>query len=251
MQRDYWYDTVRHISHLADPEKIACIAAGRTVRHLDPQAVKGGELPVIFEPEIASEFLGTIASTLSGRAIYLGNSFLGGRINQDIASPLLNIYDDATLPQQLGSRPFDGDGVISRPRTIIWQGKLASYLLDAYAARKLKMESTGHAGGCSNFYLAEGEYAPANIIESVKEGLLITEFMGFGVNLLTGDFSKGAKGIWIKDGELAYPVEGITVAGNLKDMLQGVTMVGNDLSFRSPISAPTIKISRMMITGSQ
>lgn len=251
MQRDYWYSNARRLRMLESPAQVGRIAATRALRRLNPQPVKTQEVPVVFDPEIAAEFLGIIANLVQGENIRLKTSFLAEKLGENVASELLTIRDDATMHGKLGSRPFDGDGVISRPCIVMEKGKLVSYLLDTYSARKLGFRSTGHAGGkVSNFYLEAGGNWPEEIIASITEGLYVTEFMGFGVNPLTGDFSKGASGFWIKNGALTHPVEGITVAGNLKDMLMNIEMVGNDLQFRSRISAPTIKIAKMMVAGS-
>jgi PmbA protein len=171
---------------------------------------------------------------------------------------LLTVIDDGTIPGALGSRPFDGEGLATRRKTVVEKGELKSYLLDTYSGRKLGMASTGNASrsvgeppgvSATNFYLAPGADTPEKIIGSVKSGLYVTEMIGFGVNLVTGDFSRGAAGLWIEDGALAYPVEEITIAGNLKEMLQNIEMVGSDLEMRGRISSPTIKISRLTVAG--
>jgi PmbA protein len=185
-------------------------------------------------------------------------SFLLDQLDAAIASPEVTIVDDPLRPGGPASRPFDGEGVAQTRRTVVDRGVLRTYLLDSYAARRLGLRTTGHASrsvgdapaaGPTNFYLAAGPHTPADIIASVSKGLYVTELIGFGVNLTTGDYSRGAAGLWIENGELTYPVEEITIAGNLRDMLRGIAMVGNDLEFRNALASPTIKIERMTIAG--
>ncbi len=258
MQRDYWYSTRRQFDKLEDPESIGKEAARRTIRRLGARKISTTQGPVIFDPETASTLLNHLATVLSGYSVYKGASFLAGFLGKEIASPHITIWDDGTIPWGLGSRPFDTDGIPSRKNIIVENGVLQTYLLDTYSARKLGLTTTGNAYrspdgppsvGPTNFYLNPGPYSPDEIIRSVKSGLYVTELIGFGFNPATGDYSRGAVGIWIENGELAYPVEEITIAGNLKDMLMNIEMVGNDLSFRDRISAPTIKIGKMIIAG--
>ena len=258
MQRDYWYSTKRKFSQLEAPEDIGRKAAQRTLRRLNGRKVSTISCPVVFDPETASELLATVSSAVSGHSIYKESSFLIGKLGQRIASDSVTIFDDGTFPSGLGTRPFDGEGLPTRKTVVVRNGVLESYLLDSYSARKLRLRSTGNAargvGGFpsvspTNFYLSKGEHSPESIIKSVKNGLYVTELIGFGVNLVNGDYSKGASGIWIENGELTFPVEGITIAGNLKDMLQQITMIGNDLEFRENIVSPTLLISKMMVAG--
>jgi PmbA protein len=199
-----------------------------------------------------------LSSAISGYALYKGASFLVGKLGEQIGSELLNVIDDATISGALGSKPFDGEGLPTRKKTIVERGKLQSYLLDSYSGRKLGMASTGNASRSvgdppgvapANFYLSAGRHSPEEIIGSVKRGLYVTEMIGFGVNTVTGDYSRGAAGLWIEDGELAYPVEEVTIASNLKTMFQAIEMVGNDLELRARIAAPTIKIAQMTLAG--
>src|ERR671924_1312324 len=210
------------------------------------------EVPVVFDPEMAGSLLRNLSSALSGYSLYKGASFLIGKLETVIASEWVTVIDDGTIPGALGSRPFDGEGVPTRQTVVLEHGMLQSYLLDTYCARRLGMTSTGNAArdasgisvGAGNFYLVPGTSTPAEIIGSVKSGLYLTELIGFGINLVTGDYSRGAVGMWIDHGQLAYPVEEITIAGNLQEMLQGIDMVGNDLVFRGRTAAPTLKIAR-------
>lgn len=258
MQRDYWYAAQRKFGRLESPESVGKEAARRTVRRLGGRKVATQRAPVVFDQETAGSLLGNLCSAISGYSLYKGTSFLVGRLGKPLFPEFVTIYDDGLMPGGFGSRPFDGEGVASRRQTIVDRGVLTSYLLDTYSGRKLGMPSTGNASrgvgdnpsvGPTNFYLAAGTTSPAEIIGSVKQGLYVTELIGFGINMVTGDYSRGAAGYWIQNGELAYPVEEITIAGNLKDMFSHVEMVGHDLEFRGRIASPTLKVSDMMIAG--
>lgn len=258
MQRDYWYSSNRKYAKLESAARVGERAAQRVLRRLGACKVKTCEAPVIFDPEMAASLLRNLSSALSGYSLYKGASFLIGRLDSIIGSELLTVIDDGTIPGALGSRPFDGEGLPVRKKIVVEKGRLQSYLLDSYSARKLGMTSTGNASRSvgdapgvapANFYLAAGQQSPEEIIGSVQSGLYVTEMIGFGVNMVTGDYSRGAAGIWIENGKLAYPVEEITIAGNLKDMFRDIEMVGSDLEMRGRIASPTIKISRMTIAG--
>lgn len=254
MQSDYWFSSSRHRSLVEDPETIGRIAAQRALRRLGAIKVKTQEVPVVFDPLMAATLLGSIAGAASGYSIDLKSSFLCDLLGEVVASPLVTLVDDGTMRQKIGSRPFDREGARSRRTVVVENGKLVSYLLDSYSARKLGTKTTGNAGGnsstaVSNFYLFPGEHKPEEIIASVSNGFYVTGLSGFGVNLITGDYSRGACGLWIENGELSYPVEEVTIAGNFNEMLRNIEIVGNDLVFRNEISSPTIKISRMMVAG--
>jgi PmbA protein len=257
MQRDSWYATSRKFRQLETPESIGETAAKRALRRLGARKIPTQEAPVVFDPEMAASLLRTLAGAVSGTAIYRGSSFLLNRLTQQVAAETVTVIDDGTIRGALGSRPFDGEGLPTQRTVVIDHGVLHSYLLDTYCARRLGMTSTGNAArdatgisvGAANFYLVPGPYPPAEIIASVKSGLYLTELIGFGVNLVTGDYSRGAVGLWIENGALTYPVEEITIAGNLNEMLQHIDMVGNDLVFRGRTAAPTLKIARMTIAG--
>ncbi|MFY9268882.1 MAG: TldD/PmbA family protein [Candidatus Manganitrophaceae bacterium] len=258
MQRDYWYSSRRGFAQLESPESVGRKAATRTLRRLGGRKVVTQQVPVIFDPENAPSLLGHLASAISGYALYKGASFLLDTLGTRIAAAGLTVVDDPTLPSGLGSRPFDGEGLPSYRKIVVENGILKTYLLDTYSGRKLGLPSTGNAArgvgdpptvGSTNFHMKPGKYSPKEIIRSVKSGLYVTELIGFGVNLVTGDYSRGAVGLWIENGELTYPVEEITIAGNLKEMFQNIEMIGNDLDPWKRTSAPTLKIAGMTVAG--
>jgi PmbA protein len=257
MQRDSWYHVTRRRARLETPEDIGRTAARRALRRLGARRVKTTQVPVIFDPDTAASLVRHIAGAVSGPALYRGASFLLGKLGERIATSAVTIVDDGTIVGALGSRPFDGEGLPIRKTVVVEDGVLRSYLLDTYSGKKLGLPSTHHAArdgsgvsvGTTNLYLAAGQSAPRDLIKSVDSGLYVTELIGFGVNSVTGDYSRGAVGLWIENGELAYPVEEITVAGNLMDMFHAVEGVGNDLVFRDRTAAPTILIGRMVVAG--
>jgi PmbA protein len=258
MQRDYWYSSNRKFARLESPQAVGEKAARRVLRRLGGSKIKTCEVPIIFDPEMAASLLRNLASAISGYALYKGASFLTGKLGTQIGSSLLTVIDDATIPGALGSKPFDGEGLATRKKVVVADGKLQSYLLDSYSGRKLGLRSTGNASRSvgeppgvapANFYLAPGKHSAEEIIGSVKKGFYVTELIGFGVNMVTGDYSRGAAGLWIENGELTHAVEEVTIAGNLRDMFQNVEMVGNDLEMRARICAPTVKISQMTVAG--
>ncbi len=213
---------------------------------------------MVFDQETAGSLLGNLCGAISGYALYKGTSFLIEHLGKRLAPDFVTVYDDGRMPGGLGSRPFDGEGLATRKTAVVERGILTSYLTDTYSGKKLGLASTGNASrgvgespsvGPTNFYPVPGTLAPSEIIRSVREGLYVTELIGFGVNMVTGDYSRGAAGFWIENGELAYPVEEITIAGNLKQMFADIELVGNDLEFRSRIASPTIKIREMTIAG--
>jgi len=258
MQRDYWYSSNRKFLRLESPASVGEKAAQRVLRRLGGRKHKTCEAPIVFDPEMAASLLRNLASAVSGYSLYKGASFLAGKLGAQIGSDLLTVIDDGTIPGALGSRPFDGEGLAVRKKSVVEKGLLQSYLLDTYSGKKLGMASTGNASRSvgeppavspANFYLVPGKDSPEQIIATVKAGLYVTEMIGFGVNMVTGDYSRGAAGLWIENGELAYPVEEITIAGNLKEMFQNIEMVGSDLELRGRIASPTIKMSQMTIAG--
>jgi PmbA protein len=258
MQRDYWYSVSRTLGKLESPEEVGRIAAERTVRRLGARRVKTTRVPVVFDAQVSKGLLDHIFEAVNGDAIYRKASFLSDKLGEKIAGANITVIDDGTIPGGFGTSPFDSEGLPSRRTVVIENGELKSYLLNCYTARKLGMKSTGNASralagtpgiGSGNFFLQPGERSPKEIIGDIKEGLLVTEFLGFGVNLVTGDFSRGASGMWIENGELAYPVEEITVAGNLKDMLNSIAEIGNDLEFRGSLACPTLRIEGMTVAG--
>jgi len=257
MQRDYWYTVARKRAKLEDPESVGLTAAKRALRRLGARKVKTTEVPVIFDPENAASLVRSIAGAASGPGLYRRASFLVERLGTRIAAPSVTIVDDGLIPGALGSRPFDGEGLPTRRTVLVNEGVLESYLLDTYSARKLGARSTHHAArdgsgvtvGTTNLMLLPGTATPAELIASVDDGFYVTELIGFGVNGVTGDYSRGAAGLWIENGRLAYPVDEVTVAGNLLEMFAAVDGVGNDLVLRDRTASPTLKIARMVVAG--
>ncbi len=258
MQRDSWYTVSRQLRGLQGAEAVGREAARRTLRRLGGRKVSTQRVPVVFDPDMAAGLLRSLSGAVSGSAIYRDASFLVGKLGEQIASSRLTVVDDGRMPGGLASRPFDGEGLATRRTVVIQDGKLLSYLLDTYTGRKLGMASTGNASrslsqppsvGPTNLSILPGLHTPQEIIRSVTRGLYVTELIGFGVNLVTGDYSRGAVGLWIENGELTYPVEEITIAGNLKEMLRQIEMVGNDLEWRGTVASPTLKIAEMTVAG--
>ena len=258
MQRDSWYAVQRKFAKLDAPESVGAEAARRTIRRIGARKTGTKRVPVVFDQDMAGSLLGNLCSAISGYSLYKGASFLIGQLGNAIASEHMTVYDDGRMAGGLGSRPFDGEGLPTRKNTIVEQGVLKSYLLDTYSGKKLGMDSTGNASrsvgespsaGPTNFYLVPGTKSAEEIIRTVKDGLYVTELIGFGINMVTGDYSRGAAGFWIENGELAYPVEEITIAGNLKQMFKAIELVGNDLVFRGRITSPTVKIAELMVAG--
>ena len=258
MQRDYWYSASRTLQKLESPEAVGRKAAERTVRRLGARKATTQKVPIVFDPLVARALIDHIFDAVNGDAIYRHSSYLTGKLGEKIAGDNITIVDDGTMVGGFGSSPFDGEGVPTRRTVVVERGVLKSYLLNSYTARKLGLQTTGNASrgltgnpgiGSGNFFLQPGEKSPKSILADIRSGLYVTEFLGFGVNLVTGDFSRGASGIWIENGELTYPVEEITVAGNLKEMFRNVSAIGSDLEFRSSIAAPTIRIEGMTVAG--
>ncbi len=258
MQRDFWYSVSRSFAGLESPESVGQKAAQRALRRLGARKVPTCRCPVIFDQRTARSLLGTICDAVNGDSIYRGASFLAGKLGEKVAAESVTIIDDATMPGGLGSSPFDDEGVCSGRTVVLEKGVLKSYLLNCYTARKLGLQTTGNAArgmagnpgiGPNNFYLEAGPHSVCDLIQSIKNGFYITELIGMGVNVVTGDFSYGAAGLWIENGELAYPVEEVTVAGNLLSMLSGIAMIGSDLEFRGSLASPTLKIEEMTVAG--
>jgi PmbA protein len=258
MERDYWYSSSRAASGLETPEYVGRQAAERALRRLNPRKVATQKVPIVFEPRTARSLLDDIFSAVSGSAIYHHASFLVGKLDQRIASENLTIVDDATIPGLFGSSPFDDEGVLTRRTVVVDRGVLRSYLLNTYSARKLGLKTTGNASrgitgnagvGPGNLFIEAGTTAPEKIIAEIRNGLFVTTLIGATANTVTGDFSSGAAGLWIENGELAYPVSEITVAGNLIQMLMDLEQIGSDLEFRGSIAAPTLLIREMTVSG--
>ena len=258
MQRDYWYSVARSLAKLDPAEQVGKEAARRTLRRLGARKVKTAHVPVVLDPMVATSMLEHIFEGVNGDSVYRGASFLAGKLGQKIASPNVTVIDDGTIAGGFGTTPFDGEGIPARRTVVVENGVLHSYLLNTYTAKKLGLETTANASrglagtpsiGLGNYFLQAGAKTPQQIIGDIKDGLYVTEFLGMGVNLVTGDYSRGASGLWIVNGELAYPVEEITVAGNLKDIFMSISEIGNDLEFRGSVASPTIRIDGLTVGG--
>jgi len=258
MERDSWDTLSRGFADLDAPESVGRTAAQRALRRLNPVKVETQKVPVVFEPRTARTLLDHIFDAVHGMSVYRHESFLAGKLGEKVAAESVSVVDDGTIPGLFGSSPFDDEGVPSRRTVVIDKGVLKSYLMNTYAARKLGLKTTGNASrgltgnagiGHGNLYVEKGVQTPEQILAGISNGFYVTELMGFGVNAVTGDYSRGAVGLWIRDGELAYAVSEVTIAGNLKEMLLGLEALGSDLEFRRSISAPTIKIGEMTVGG--
>src|SRR5205085_2457565 len=257
-ERDYWYTMARNYAGLEAADQVGRTAARRALRRLNPVKVETQRVPIIFDQSAARSLLDNIFEAVHGMSIYRHESFLAGKLGERVASERITVVDDGTIPGLFGTSPFDDEGAPSRRTVVIERGVLKSYLLNTYAARKLEMKTTGNASrgltgnagiGHGNFYVEKGVQTAEQIIAGIANGFYVTELMGFGVNIVTGDYSRGAAGLWIRNGELAFAVSEVTIAGNLKDMLLGLDQVGSDLEFRGSVAAPTLKIGEMTIGG--
>jgi PmbA protein len=257
-RNDSWYSVERALHRLETAEEVGRKAAARAVAKIGARKVGTTQVPVVWEAPVALALLRIIAGAVSGEALYRRSTFLADLEGQQVGSPIFNLRDDPLLPGRLGSRPFDGEGVGSRPVTVFENGIFRNFLFDSYHARRLGRRTTGAAQrgidsapspGTSNFVLGAGETEPDALYSDIEEGLYLTDLMGFGVNLTTGDFSRGAQGFWIEKGRLAYPVTEINVSGNLKDMLGGIEALGNDVLWRGGSAAPSLRMSRLTVSG--
>jgi len=263
MQRDGWWSSARRLADLESPEAIGKEAARRTLRRLGARKVPTQRVPIVFAPEVARSLIGSLFEAASGDSIWRHASFLAGKLGAQIAASTLTVIDDnfMLLPTgagAFGSSPFDGEGLPSLRTVVLKNGVLATYLLNTYSARKLGLKSTHNASrglagtpgiGCGNLYLEPGELSQQEIIAQAHTGLFVTSLMGFGTNIVTGDYSRGATGLWIENGQLTHAVEEVTIAGNLADMLMNITAIGNDLVFRGSVASPTLRIDGMTIAG--
>ena len=257
MERDYEYETRTHLADLPAADEIGRKAAERTVCRLGARKLASCQVPVVYEPRTASSLVGHFLGAVSGAAIARKTSFLKDKLGGKVFKEGVAIIDDPLRPRGLRSRPFDAEGVAAAPLDLVAGGILQSWLLDAATARELGLATTGHARrgvagppapGPSNCHLAAGAVSPEDLIKSVDRGLYVTELIGFGVNAVTGDYSRGAAGLWIEKGELAFPVSEVTIAGNLNDIYAGLTPA-DDLSFKRAVNAPTVLIDRMTLAG--
>lgn len=250
---DYWFSIKRHYKELESPEVVAKKAVERTIRQINPKKIKTQKVPVIFEPMMTTWLMEFLFACVSGVSIYQKTSFLVDKLGEKIGNNSVNVIDDGLLPGMLGSRPFDAEGVPCKKTPVIEDGILKNYLCNTYAARKLKLKSTGNSAGTgvnpNNFYLKAGDIPPDRIISSLDRGLILIRTIGHGLNPVTGDISRGAFGLWVEKGEIAYPVSEITISGNLGEILNNIEVIGNDLDFQSSISGPTIRIQELTVAG--
>ncbi len=249
MQRDYWYTTARSKADLEVADAVGRQAAQRTLRRLGARKLKTCQTPVIYEAPVAASLLSHFIGAVRGSSLYRQASFLLDHLGKPVFAPLVRIYEQPHLPRGLGSAPFDNEGVATRDRDLVRDGILQGYVLDCYSARKLGMQTTGNAGGVHNLSIESGPRDLPALLKTMHTGLLITELIGFGVNNVTGDYSRGAAGFWVEQGEVQYPVEEITVAGNLKDMFQHIREIGNDVDRRGSTRTGSILIENMTVAG--
>lgn len=249
MERDYWYDIACDHQDLDTPAHIGNIAAERATRRLAPQSVATGSYPILFDATIANSLIGHIVGGLTGGALYRQSSFLQDSLGTQILPSFISLREEPHIPRALGSTYFDSEGVATQPRFVIENGIVRGYFLDSYSARKLKQTSTGNAGGAHNLYLTATAESQAQMLNQMGTGLLITELMGQGVNMLTGDYSRGAAGFWVENGIISHPVSGITIAGSLKEMLQNIIATGSDFRRNASSKIGSILISNMTVAG--
>ncbi len=249
MQRDYSYTNARDAADLDSIDFVATDAAKRTLAKLGPKKLPTGEVPVIFAAEVATGLIGSFLGAISGGSLYREASFLVDHLGKTIFPDWVTITEDPFVKKGLASCPYDGEGVKVSRRDLIQQGVLQGYLLDCYSARKLKMQTTGNAGGAHNIMVSHQAKTLAELLSTMNTGLLITDVMGQGVNLITGDYSRGVSGFWVENGQIQYPVEEITVAANLKDMYRGIQAIGSDVEKRGRIRCGSIFIDHMRVAG--
>lgn len=250
MQRDYDYTTARDPLDLDPINKVAHGAVQRTVRRLGARRIKTQQVPVIFAAEIAGGLIGNFLAAISGGNLYRQSSFLLDHLGKQIFPQHIRIYEEPHIKKALGSYPYDNEGVMTKASDIVTHGVLQRYILSSYSARKLGMQTTGNAGGVHNLFISTGDKDLAALLQHMDTGLLVTELMGEGVNIINGDYSRGAAGFWVEKGVIQYPVEEITIAGNLRDMFANLVMVGNDVDKRGKILTGSILLERMMVAGS-
>jgi PmbA protein len=258
LQTSYWMDYKRFLKELESPEQVGQEAARRAVRMLGAKKIKSQKVPVVFDPLMAASFVDSIASAADGDAIFKKSSFLAPLFGKRVAGENVSMVDDGLLPRGLGTAPFDGEGVPTRKTAIVQRGMLTSFLYDSFTARKAKAQTTANASrgynslpaiGTHNLYLEAGKTPAHRIVAEIKNGFYVTAMLGRGANIVTGEYSRGANGLWIENGELAYPVQEVTVAGNLEHMLRCLDAIGDDLQFRGSTGAPTIRFSELTVAG--
>lgn len=247
MQRDYWYSTARDAADLQTAMEIGKIAGERTVRRLDAKKIKTCQVPVLFEASLASGLISSLISAISGGNLYRKSSFLLDSLGKQVASPLLNITEEPHLKKGLASSPFDSEGVATKSRQLVQDGVLQGYVLSSYSARKLGMQTTGNAGGNHNLIVQSGAHDFVGLLQLMGTGLLVTELLGHGMNMVTGDYSRGAAGFWVENGVIVHPVEEITIASNMVDMLKTIVAIGNDVLVQGSKQVGSILIERMTV----
>jgi len=249
MQRDYWYSIARDSTELEAAKLIGQKAAHRTLSRLNSQKLKTAQVPVIFQAEIATGLFQHFISAVSGGNLYRKSSFLLGHLGEKIFPDYLNIQEQPHIRKALGSASYDSEGVGTQARSLVTDGVLQGYVLSSYSARKLGMKTTANAGGVHNLQVQSGEKDLKELLADMDRGLLVTELMGQGINIVTGDYSRGAAGFWVENGEIQYPVEEITIAGNLKDMFKQIVQVGSDVDKRGNIQTGSVLIENMTLAG--
>ena len=249
MQRDYSYTVGRRLQDLKDAAAIGREAAGETIQRLNSRTIPTQKVPVLFRADVASSLFGHLVSAISGGSIYRKSSFLLDKLGQQVMASRINISERPHVLQGLASSPFDGEGVKTSDRQIITDGVLHSWLTSSYSARKLGMASTGHAGGIHNWYVQHGDANLAQLLRDMGTGLLVTELMGQGVNGVTGDYSRGAAGFWVENGQIQFPVSEVTIAGNLAQMFMDIVAIGNDVDRRGGVLTGSVLLNQMQIAG--
>ncbi len=249
MQRDYWYSTARDAADLQSASEIGRIAGERTVRRLDARKIKTCQVPVLFEAPLASGLISSLISAISGGNLYRKSSFLLDSLGKQIASPLLSIYEDPFIKKGLASSPFDNEGVTTSARQLVDSGVLKGYVLSSYSARKLGMKTTGNAGGNHNLLVKSGPHDFDGLLKQMGTGLVVTELLGHGMNMVTGDYSRGAAGFWVENGVIVHAVEEITIASNMADMLKMIVGIGNDVLVQGSKQVGSILIERMTVAA--
>lgn len=250
MQRDFWYTVARAPEDLESPEAVGRRAAERTIARIGADQVPTTECPVLFVPEMARSIVGHLVGAVRGSALYRDATFLAGRRGEQLFPEFVRIHEQPHLPRAMGSCAFDREGVATAPRDLVSDGVLRDYVLDSYSARRLGMETTGNAGGVHNLTLEPGDEDFDQLLARMGTGLVVTEMMGMGVNMVTGDYSRGAAGYWVENGRLSQPVQEVTVAGTLEQMFAGIVAVGSDLDTRANIRTPSVLIDRLTVAGS-
>jgi PmbA protein len=250
MQRDYWYSVARDAREILKVEEIGRIAAERTVRRLKARKLATTQCSVLFEAPVAASLFGHFVGAVSGGSLYRKSSFLLDQIDQQVFSDIVRIEDVPDIPRGLASSAFDDEGVRTQRRNIVEAGVLRGYFLGSYSARKLGMQTTGNAGGTHNLIVQSGDLNFAGLLNKMQRGLVVTELLGHGVNPVTGDYSRGAAGFWVEHGEIQYPVEEITIAGNLKEIYKNIVAIGNDVLVQGSRQCGSVLVERMSVAGS-